>query len=55
MSVREIFLYARRMVGAIGVGVGEAYAWTYVQKRQKRRLDQLRYEKETKKLPTLKK
>jgi adenylosuccinate synthase len=54
MNVREFFLYARRMVGATGVGLGGAYAWRYVRRRQKRRLDHLSYEKETKRLSTLK-
>jgi hypothetical protein len=53
MNVREFFFYARRMVGVTVVGVGGAYAWRYLRGRQKRRLDQLRYERETKRLPTL--
>lgn len=49
----NFFIYAQRIAGVTGALVTGGHAWRYVQTRQKKRLDQMRYDHITKKLPTL--
>jgi hypothetical protein len=49
----NFFLYTRRVACVTGALFTGGYAWRYIRTRQKKRLDQMRYDHVTKNLPTL--